>query len=213
MTAGAVVVRELRPGDAAGAAALHRRAFPGAFLTRLGAGALTHIYAEVVRRPDGHGAVALQGDRIVGAAIAVRSSAELWRALARRHTGGLAWGVAAALARDPRLVAHLARRGAHVRAALGGRGRRGRPPAPSRRAPAGPSARLLSIGVDPAHRGQGLAGRLVDAVCAALAGDGVAVVGLSVRRDNPDGLRFYERTGWERVRADATGVYLRRPTT
>jgi len=50
-------------------------------------------------------------------------------------------------------------------------------------------------------------------VCAALAGDGVAVVGLSVRRDNPDGLRFYERTGWERVRADATGVYLRRPTT
>jgi ribosomal protein S18 acetylase RimI-like enzyme len=51
------------------------------------------------------------------------------------------------------------------------------------------------IAVHPEHQGQGLGGRLLQAVFAAAAQDGIARVFLSVASDNPNALHVYERVG------------------
>jgi ribosomal protein S18 acetylase RimI-like enzyme len=56
-------------------------------------------------------------------------------------------------------------------------------------------AEVLTLAVNAAHRGQGLGGRLLDAVDAELDRRGVESVAIAVMMGNDDALRFYERRG------------------
>jgi GNAT superfamily N-acetyltransferase len=56
-------------------------------------------------------------------------------------------------------------------------------------------AEVLTLAVTSAHRGQGLGGRLLDAVDAELDRRGVKSVAIAVMTGNDDALRFYERRG------------------
>ncbi|MCI2238010.1 GNAT family N-acetyltransferase [Paenibacillus sp. TRM 82003] len=55
---------------------------------------------------------------------------------------------------------------------------------------------LVSVWVDPGHRGGGTAGRLVEAACDRAAAQGAATVSLWVADGNPRARRFYERLGF-----------------
>jgi ribosomal protein S18 acetylase RimI-like enzyme len=55
---------------------------------------------------------------------------------------------------------------------------------------------VRQIAVEPAHRGQGLAGRLIGAAARELVTRGAVAIRLHVRSSNPDALRVYERLGF-----------------
>ena len=57
--------------------------------------------------------------------------------------------------------------------------------------------RLYSLAVDPAHRNQGIARRLLDASFAWFRGQGVAVVRAEVKSDNRAARRLYASLGFE----------------
>jgi ribosomal-protein-alanine N-acetyltransferase len=73
-----------------------------------------------------------------------------------------------------------------------------------------PEARILSIAVDPATRGRGIAGELLRRALDYLRGRGAGVVRLEVRPDNEPALRLYRRHGFEPVGAmeDTRGPWL-----
>ncbi len=66
----------------------------------------------------------------------------------------------------------------------------------------------LHLGLDPAHRGQGLGGRLVESFLAQLRTAGVPGVHAVVLAENRRGGRFFERLGFRPI---ARGAALRRP--
>jgi len=57
-------------------------------------------------------------------------------------------------------------------------------------------AELISIGVDPAHRGKGVGGSLLDEVTRKLMTANVQSFFLEVREDNPAALRLYQSRGF-----------------
>ena len=62
--------------------------------------------------------------------------------------------------------------------------------------PAAGEAELLRIAVDPAHRGQGLGRRLLEACQEDLAAAGMAHLFLEVRASNAPAIRLYGDCGW-----------------
>jgi [ribosomal protein S18]-alanine N-acetyltransferase len=85
---------------------------------------------------------------------------------------------------------------------------------------AGEIAELQRIAVDPAHRRQGLASRLLADVGRRAAAEGVQRLLLEVREDNTDALAFYAARGFEEIarrpryyRDGATAVVLELPIT
>ncbi len=63
----------------------------------------------------------------------------------------------------------------------------------------GEDAEILTVGVVPFRRREGVAGLLLDALEAHGAGLGVTAVFLEVRVDNAGAIALYERRGYERV--------------
>jgi ribosomal-protein-alanine N-acetyltransferase len=63
--------------------------------------------------------------------------------------------------------------------------------------PAAGEAELLRIAVDPAHRGEGLGRRLLEACQGALAGEGVERLFLEVRVSNHAAIQLYRACGWK----------------
>jgi ribosomal protein S18 acetylase RimI-like enzyme len=66
--------------------------------------------------------------------------------------------------------------------------------------PAGRAPRIYSLATAAAHRGQGLAGRLVDAAARAAKADGHEKLILEVRQDAPAVIAFYEGRGFRKAR-------------
>jgi ribosomal protein S18 acetylase RimI-like enzyme len=64
--------------------------------------------------------------------------------------------------------------------------------------PAAGEAELLRIAVDPAHRGQGLGRRLLEACQGGLAAEGMELLYLEVRPTNAAAIQLYGRCGWQR---------------
>ena len=64
--------------------------------------------------------------------------------------------------------------------------------------PAAGEAELLRVAVDPAHRGQGLGRRLLEACQRELAAAGMGNLFLEVRATNAAAIQLYRRCGWQR---------------
>jgi ribosomal protein S18 acetylase RimI-like enzyme len=86
-----------------------------------------------------------------------------------------------------------------IRAELVRRVRTLRQPAPPAPSLPGPVLSLVGIGTDPARRGRGVGGRLLDEFAAEGRRRGYATLRLSVYRDNPTARRLYERAGWSPI--------------
>jgi ribosomal protein S18 acetylase RimI-like enzyme len=70
----------------------------------------------------------------------------------------------------------------------------------------GPAAEIAALGVDEAHRGRGHAGRLIEAVVAAVGGRGVDRVWLVSTNDNLTALALYQRHGFRLAELRAGAV-------
>ena len=182
-------------------AEVHGRAFRGYFLANLGPRFLRLYYDDFVGNPIAIGLVAVEEatGRPLGAVVGNTDGMAFYRLSVRRHMGRkmlLAfgrlfcslrlWGQAAV--RVGRALKRLARR-------LLGRRPEG-PPDDHKDTP----VRLLSIGVVPEARGTGLAAALIRAFEQEAAARGADRVGLTCFEDNDRAIRFYEKSGWERVR-------------
>lgn len=175
--------RPLQQGDLEGVVALHCSAFPRFFLTQLGPAFLRQLYRGFASDADGIALVAVAGGQMVGFAAGTARPRQHFRRLLRRR-----W-FSFALAALPAVLRRPWRAGRKVAGALF---YRGDPP------PELPGAALLSsIGVDPAHAGQGAGRLLVEAFCAEARRRGCSSVYLTTDRDTNDATnRFYLRCGF-----------------
>lgn len=189
-----MLIRPLRAGDVAAAAALHQRVFRDYFLGHMGQRFLELFYAQFVDSAGSYGLVAVRDDRVVGAVIGSIDLPRLFHVFYRRHFGSLAVALVVRFVRDRYVRQNLADRLGHVGRAA--RSLLARHPRTSESSEDWPPAQLLSIGVDDDVRGRGVAEALVTRFCEALAADGVDAVGLSVRPANARAIAFYTRTGW-----------------
>jgi ribosomal protein S18 acetylase RimI-like enzyme len=168
---------------------VHLAAFPGFFLSRLGAGFLRQLYRTFVCDPDGVCVVAERqmesgGEEIVGFIAGTTAPASLFRrALVNR-------GVLFALAATGALVRHPVLVGKRLIAAIWYRG-----DSP----PHQPSAALLSsLAVVPSVRQLGIGRTLVAAFCAATRQAKLRYVYLTTdQEDNEAVNRFYHSLGFE----------------
>lgn len=123
-------------------------------------------------------------------------------ALARLHERSFSVGWSEAelerLLSDPSVTAHVARE----------KGGRGAAVAFLMSRSAGDEAEILSVAVDPAARGRGLAGELLRHHLARLAAHGIRELFLEVGEDNVAALRLYAKAGFREVGKRA-GYYPR----
>jgi ribosomal protein S18 acetylase RimI-like enzyme len=204
-------VREMRASDVPGIASLHRLVFVDYFLTHMGQRFLERFYAEFVDESGSYGFVAVHAGRPVGFVIGTTDSAVLHNRFYRRNLGALMLIVLERLLTDSYVRRNIMSRMMHIRRAFctlfyhayGGDSTYKRGSCSS------VPARLLSIGVAPDFRGQGVADRLVCCLFERLRQDGVECVGLSVRPDNARAIAFYKKTGWEQERVTDTATHFR----
>jgi len=172
---------EIRPMSAADADAVtrvHLAAFPGFFLSFLGARFLRELYRAIVADEEGIAFVAVDGDRVAGF-VAGSGSAGFYRRAARRRWLRFGWASLGALLRRPSIARRL------LRALYA-------PPSA-----ASPGALLMSLAVDPSVQ-RGGAGKLLTRafVDAALRRCAAAVVLTTDRVGNDAVNAFYRAQGF-----------------
>ncbi len=201
-------IEPLAAGHLGAIARVHRRVFPGYFLSNLGEGFLRLHYEDFLVCPLAFGFVAVdaQAGEVVGAVLGTMDAQALRRVVTRRHAGRKLLLALGRLCCSPRLWGQVAIRiarmlGTHLRRLWGASA----PGVPSGRQDA--KARLVSIGVTPEVRGRGAATALMRALEQEVVRRGADRVGLSVFADNARAIRFYEKTGWE-LAATRRGVVV-----
>ncbi len=94
----------MQPDHAPQVADIHIEGQPGTFLTRLGRGFLTALYAEISRSPYGFGVVAVEGDLVVSVVMASTSTPRLFADMRSRRALRLAWPILPQVLRHPTLL-------------------------------------------------------------------------------------------------------------
>lgn len=168
-----VGIRLARPADAAALARLHTQALPNAFLPLLGERFLRRLYRALALDDEAVTLVAEMGGRPVGFAAGVVSAKGFFRRFLLRH------GIAAGLAAAPRLLKPDLFRRALETARYPGTG------------PEVTETELLSIGVDPQARGQGVGKALVAGIVRGLSAKGASQVKAVVGAENQTANLFY----------------------
>lgn len=177
-----LVVRSLRPDDAAAAAALHVSAFRGFFLAQLGVRFMRSFYRGYARVPGGVGVVALSGDRLIGVVVGTTRPEGFFRALLKRELLGFVVASAAAFLRDPRVAPRLIRAVAY----------RGEVPGDV------DGALLSSICVDPTTGQSGVGTALVEAWELQVRGTGATAAYLTTDAVGNERVNaFYRSRGWQ----------------
>lgn len=172
----------IRPEDASRLARLHQRAFPGFFLSRLGAPFLVQFYLGFIDDPTAVVVVSRdETGRPQGVVVGSLDPAGFFgRLLRRRLVGFVAASIRAAVASPavvPRLVKGVAYRG----------------DAPPNRG----GALLSSICVEPGLAGRGIGAELINAWAHRARAMGAEVAFLTTDAKGNDAVnRFYGREGW-----------------
>lgn len=191
---GALRVAAATADDLPALVALHRAAFPGFFLTRLGAGFLSHYYTCAREAPGGIVLVVHAGDVPVGFVCGSSQPDALMRALVRRAPRIALTLLLDGIRRPSFLLPLTGRILARVRDVWNGTSRRP-DSAADRRASA--DAELTSIAVHPHAEGRGLGRHLVAAFADAAAAHGATHVYLTTdASDNTRVQQFYESIGF-----------------
>jgi GNAT superfamily N-acetyltransferase len=172
------------PEDVRKLARLHRRAFPGFFLSQLGEPFLVQFYRGFIDDPTA--VVAIERDERgdpVGVVVGTTEPQGFFRRLLRRRLLGFGWAALQGAVRRPSAVPRLLR-------AVRYRGD----------APAGAEGALLSsICVDPRARANGVGGRLLTAWSERAAALGATSAYLLTDAEGNDAVnRFYANHGWVR---------------
>lgn len=204
----------LRLDHADGLADLHLRALPGYFLSQLGRGVVRAFYREFCLHPSDFGVVGrlLETDALAGLVVGTDDVQAHFRGFYRRNAPLVAFRLVRAMLGNAEF-----RRGAYARwpqawlalrslSPLGG----GKGPRRGAQGAVHCSLRLLSILIDPALRGSGLALEIQNRFLAQVKEAGHARVGLSVRSDNARAIAFYRKTGWTLTHVSPRGLWFER---
>lgn len=197
-----IITAEMRHVDSL--ASCHSRAFSGQFLTLLGPSFLRRFYAYYIRNSEGIVKAAVdEHDNVVG--LVCGGKPELHNGFSKRCVPLYAFSILFAAVRYPlvrrRLIFHIA----------GVAGRfRGKKKMPERQRvyPLGRWSSLLSIGVDPAARGQGIGRRLMMEFLLESKHRGYQQIRLSVHLDNDSAIALYSNCGWKEVYRNENGIYF-----
>lgn len=191
-----LTLNTLQLSDLEGISDIHRAAFPGSALTRLGEGAVCRYYHWLLTGP--HDALCLgaySGGKLVGYCFGGKFKGALTGFLLRNRLY-LAWRVAAHpwLLANSLIVERLKLAGHLLRV------RKQRKPAML--APEySPSFGILAIAVDPGQQGLGIGKMLMEAAEKEARQRNFPQMNLSVAVDNEQAVRFYLSIGWEKVLA------------
>lgn len=163
--------------------AIHMRAFPGSFLTRLGHPFLSEMYQWFLKRAEGRLLVAEVDGTIAGFVAGALCPESFFRKLLLTRWFAFAWASAGAALRQPQTVIP------RLLSALQYRGER--PPRMIR------AALLSSIAVEPHASGLGIGTSLITAYCEEASQRGLRYVYLTTDRDaNESANNFYLRHGF-----------------
>lgn len=175
-----VRVRPLGSRDVRACADLHLRAFPGFFLSELGARFLREFYSAFVNDRDAIALVAEVDGEVRGVVVGTTRPDGFFTRLLRRRWYAFAWASMATTLRNPRAVPRVAR-SVRYRGAV----------------PVDASGALLSsICVDPGVPGSG--GLLIQQFVEAVRDSGFTSAYLTTDADNNDRVNeFYRRSGWQ----------------
>lgn len=169
--------------DVPALAALHRRAFPDFFLSRLGDQFLRQLYLGYTSDPDAVVSVARgQDGRVIGACVGTTQPSGFFSRLLKQRFIGFVRASLLAAVRNPQFAPRLL-------AALTYRGD----------APPGLDGALLSsLCVDPEAQNGGIGRALEEAWCVRAAELGARTAFLTTDADNNEAAnRFYLRRGWQ----------------
>lgn len=185
-------------------AACHGRAFPGEFLTLLGPSFLRRFYGYYICAGEGIVKIAVDGhDSIVGCVCG--GEPKLHGDFSRRYVPVYALRILAAAVRyrlvRKRLFFHAANLCNRIVRTPQKKASRGL-------YPPGQWSSLLSIGVDPAARGQGVGKQLMEAFCEETRRRGCRQMRLSVHLDNDAAVALYRKAGWQEVFRNDNGIYF-----
>jgi ribosomal protein S18 acetylase RimI-like enzyme len=203
-TAEAVRYQRMEPQHLKQVATLHEASFPGYYLTKLGPSFLSAMYGWYVEAPEAIAYVALDDhDRVVGFVAGTSSAESYHRSLFRRRAAALLLALAGRLVAHPLLTLSLIweRKDLLPQAVSSGLSRAASP-APDASSDASRElceGSLVSIGVEPSRRRQGIASRLTELFLMEAALRGCPLVTLSVREDNLPARNFYESLHWSEV--------------
>lgn len=177
-----VPVRAMLREDVPAVVTIHVRAFPGFFLSFLGAAFLRELYRGILDDPTGRAFVAERPEGgVAGFVAGTLAPAGLYSRLLRRRAIRFALAAVPAVIRRPGIAPRLLR-------AL---------TMPSRGALPSGAAMLMSVAVDPGTQGGGHGRALVGAFMRAAGAGGATVVHLTTDRDGNEAVNaFYRSLGF-----------------
>jgi len=182
-------IRKMRRSDIEAVVSTHLEAFPGFFLSFLGAAFLRELYTSIVLDPTGISFVCSQGTEIKGFVAGTDQPAGLYSRLVRQRWWRFALASIRSTLRKPTIAPRLLR-------AL---------KMPKEVRASGGVGALMSIGVLPDEQGRGIAHALVQEFLSEARRRGLAEVNLTTDRLNNELVnRFYEQLGFGVIRTFAT---------
>jgi ribosomal protein S18 acetylase RimI-like enzyme len=182
LTSAGIVIVPLSVAHADQVAALHRRYIDTGFLSSLGLRFLRRLYRAIPHVPSGFGYVGLRGERVAGFIACAEHVETLYRQALSRH------GVSMAVALFPQALRPSVLR--RIIQSLR---------YPSQIGGAYPPAEVLSIVVNEAARGTGLAAQLMERAAAEFRVRGIHQVKVLVWNRKTRAKRFYEKSGFRRA--------------
>ena len=160
---------------------VHLDAFPGFFLSILGAQFLEVLYTEILEDRSGIGFVCLDGNIALGFVAGTAAPAGLYRRLLLRRWWKFGLAAVGPVLRNPTLVPRLLNAFRRTRDAV-----------------ATETCELMSMGVDTVAQGRGIGGKLMQSFLREAANRGCHSVVLTTDRiDNDRTNQFYIRQGFQ----------------
>lgn len=183
------VIRRMRSADVPAIVQVHRKGFPGFFLTFLGDQFLRELYAAILADVDGSSFVAEHGNQISGFVVGTAQPAGFYRRLLRQRWWRFGLVAVAPVLKRPSIIPRLLRAFSMPGQVAQQEGR----------------GTLMSIAVLPEAQGKGIGQALVQAFLAEAARQGLRQVDLTTDRDdNETANRFYQNMGFICARSYTT---------
>ncbi len=188
-----ILIRELKKADKKtlqAIAALHTRAFPGFFLTRLGPGFLRTLYNGYMEDKDSGIIVAEEKEEIIGFIAFSKDYPRFFKSLIKHHLMAFGFCSIGAAIRHPSFVRRLF--GAFKKSDSVVKNER--------------YVELASICVDPSAEKRGIGTSLIDYLKGIVDFSTYAYINLETDTDNNDSAnRFYQKNGFKLSRQYTTG--------